>query len=279
MQAWAFAVALAVGSFLNVVIARMPEDRSVVSPPSHCPACGHQIRWYENIPVLSWLVLRARCSGCGTRISPLYPMIELLMGCLGLLLFRKLLPGPEAVSPDILWTGMAGWAVYLVFLAMLVAATYIDLRHYIIPDQLSIYAVPVGIGASAMLTALGYERALTWQQSVVGALVGGGVLLLVIGAYWLYKRQEGMGLGDVKLLAMIGAFLGTWPSLFVVVLISTLLGSVIGIGMIVAQGRSLRAQLPFGPFLSVAAMLYLFFGEEIVHRFLPGLVLYPALWS
>lgn len=272
LQGWAFAVALCVGSFMNVCIARMPEDRSVVSPPSHCPACGHQIRWYENIPVLSWIALRARCSGCGSRISPLYPIIELLVGILGLLLFRELVPGPEQVSV----ASFAGWAFYLVFVAMLVGLSYIDLRHYIIPDQFSVYAVPVGVAGAALLTHLGWDRAVTWQQSVVGALIGGGSLLLILGAWWLIRRQEGMGMGDVKLLAMIGAFLGAWPALFFVILASTLVGSAIGISVIVIKRSSLKTQLPFGPFLAVAALIYLFFGDSIIAHWLPGLMFAPT---
>lgn len=268
LQLWAFAVALCVGSFMNVCIARMPEDRSVVTPPSHCPACGHQIRWYENIPVLSWLALRARCSGCGSRISPLYPIIELLVGLLGLLLFRELVPGPEQVSV----ASFAAWAFYLIFVAMLVGLSYIDLRHYIIPDQFSVYAAPAGIAGAALLSWLGWPDAISWQQSVVGALVGGGSLLLILGAWWLVRRQEGMGMGDVKLLAMIGAFLGAWPALFFVILCSTLLGSAVGIAVIVARRSSLRTQLPFGPFLAVAALIYLFFGDEVLANWLPGLL-------
>ncbi|MCB9760420.1 MAG: prepilin peptidase [Alphaproteobacteria bacterium] len=251
----------------------MPDDRSVVSPPSHCPACGHRIRWYENIPLLSWVMLRARCSACGTPISPLYPAIELLTGLLGLLLFRKLMPEAGDVSQ----AAFAAWAVYFVFLSMLVASTYIDLRHYIIPDEFSIYAVPLGVGASALLTWMGYEGALTWKQSVVGALIGGGFLLVVIGAYWLVKRVEGMGFGDVKLLAMLGAFLGTWPALFFIVLVSTLLGSFVGLAMIVFRGRSFKAQLPFGPFLAFAAVIYVFFGDVLIAKYLPSLMFVPLM--
>ena len=269
IQIWAFAVALCVGSFINVCIARMPDDRSVASPPSHCPSCGHAIRWYENIPVLSWLALRARCSACGTRISPLYPMIELLVGVLGLLLFRNFIPSIQDFSV----ATMTAWAIYLVFIAMLVGLSYIDLRHYIIPDPFSIYAVPFGVAASALLTYLGWERAVTWQQSVVGALLGAGALLLIIGAWWLIRRQEGMGYGDVKLLAMLGSFLGALPALFFIVLMSSLLGSAIGIATIVIRRSSLRTQLPFGPFLAAAAIVYLFFGDTLVTHWLPGLAL------
>ncbi len=269
LQAFTLAVGLCVGSFLNVCIARMPEDRSVVSPPSHCPDCGSGIKPYDNIPVVSWLALGARCRVCKTPISPLYPTVELLTGCLSLLLYRHLVPEPAAFTPS----AVAAWAVLLVFLAMLVGTTYVDLRHYIIPDQFSIYAVPVGIGANLALGAAGWGGALSWQQSVVGALVGGGSLGTVMLLYWLVRREEGMGLGDVKLLAMMGAFLGAVPAIPFIILVSSVLGSVVGIGLIVVQGRGFRAQVPFGPFLAVAALVYVFFGDAIIREWLPAFAL------
>ena len=257
-QLLTFFIALCVGSFLNVCIARMPEDRSVVHPPSHCPACGSSIRPYDNVPVLSWLILRGRCRDCGISISPLYPAIELLTGLLGLLLFRHLVPGPEAVTLP----ALAAWVYFLAFVAMLLGSTFIDLRHYIIPDQFSQWAVPFAIGGMALLDWMGWGPAMHWTQSMAGALVGGGILLVIIGAYWLWRREEGMGFGDVKLLAMIGAFLGAVPAIPFVVLASSVLGSVAGITMMLTRGTGVRTQLPFGPFLALAAVLYLFFGQE-----------------
>ena len=268
-QGFALAIGLCVGSFLNVCIARMPEDRSVVSPPSHCPGCGAGIKAYDNIPVLSWVVLGGKCRNCKTGISPLYPTIELLTGLLSLLLYRHLVPEPAAFTVG----AFAAWAGLLVFVAMLVGTTYVDLKHYIIPDQFSIYAVPVGLVTNVALGALGWGGALTWQQSIVGALIGGGSLGLVMLVYWLVRREEGMGLGDVKLLAMMGAFLGAVPAIPFIVLVSSVLGSVVGIGLIVVQGRGFRAQVPFGPFLAVAALIYVFFGEEIIRAWLPAFAL------
>ena len=269
LQGFTLAIGLCVGSFLNVCIARMPEDRSVVSPPSHCPDCGAGIKPYDNIPVLSWVLLGGKCRNCKTGISPLYPTIELLTGLLSLLLYRHLVPEPAALTVG----AIAAWAGLLVFVSMLVGTTYVDLRHYIIPDQFSIYAVPVGLAMNVALGALGWGGALTWQQSVVGALVGGGSLGLVMLAYWLVRREEGMGLGDVKLLAMMGAFLGAVPAIPFIVLVSSVLGSVVGIGLIVVQGRGFRAQVPFGPFLAVAAIVYVFFGEAIIRTWLPAFAL------
>lgn len=264
-QIWVTLVGLALGSFLNVCIARMPEDRSVVRPSSHCPACGHQIRWYENIPVLSWaLVLRAKCSGCGTTISPLYPTIELLMGVLSLLLFRHLVD-------EVTLANMSAWALYTLFVFMLVGSTYIDVRHYIIPDEFSIFAIPVGFFGVLGLQYAGYDgpNAMTWQHSALGATVGGGVLLVTIGAWWLVRRVEAMGFGDVKLLAMMGAFLGAAPAVPFILVLACFLGSAVGLVMMVRRGSGLMTQVPFGPFLAVSGVVYVFFGEEIITSWLP----------
>lgn len=273
LQLWAFFIALCVGSYMNVAIARMPEDRSTISPPSHCPACGTDIQWYDNIPVISWALLRAKCRSCGTHISALYPAIELLVGVLGLLLFRKLIPDLHAVTG----ANLAGFGVYLTFVGMMVGTTYVDLRHYIIPDQFSIYAVPVGVIACAALGFLGFEGAPSWQQSVVGALFGGGVLLPLLLGHYLLTGREGMGMGDIKLLAMIGAFMGAWPPIFVVLLLAAVFGSAVGILAMVVQRKGVRTMLPFGPFLAAAAVIYLYFGPELVSRFLPGLPLVPEV--
>lgn len=274
VQVWAFVLALCVGSFLNVVIARLPDDRSVVRPASHCPSCGHQIRWYENIPVLSWVFLRAKCSNCGSRISALYPAVELLTAVLGLLLFRRIAPDALALTLP----NFAAWAVYLVFISMLIATTLIDLKHYIIPDQMSVYAVPVGLGAVLLLSWLGYDGhlAITWKDSVLGALLGGGVLAALIGLWWVVRRVEAMGFGDVKLLAMMGAFLGALPAVPTIVLVSALAGSAIGIAVMIRKGRGLKLQIPFGPFLAIGALLYVFFGDAILTWWFPSVDMLQA---
>ena len=264
---FATVLGLLVGSFLNVCIARMPEDRSIVHPPSHCPACGHGVRPRDNIPVLSWLLLRGRCRDCQSPISSLYPTVELLTGLLALLLYRRLIPGPAELDPG----HAALFVVQLCFMAMLVAITFIDLRHTIIPDEMSIYAAPFGILAAAALTALHVPGAPTWQQSVVGALIGGGSLGLVSLTYWLIKRQEGMGLGDVKLLAMIGAFLGGLPAIPFVLLVSSCSAAVVGVSLAIVQRKGSKMAFPYGPFLAFAAVLYLLHGRELVERWMPGL--------
>jgi leader peptidase (prepilin peptidase)/N-methyltransferase len=264
-----FAVGLLVGSFLNVCIARMPEDRSVVSPPSHCPACGKGIRPYDNIPVISWLLLRGRCRDCRTPISSLYPTVELLTGCVSWLLWRRLVDSPA----DLDGAHVAAWGVHFGFAAMLVALTFVDLRHYIIPDEFSIYAVPFGVGASLLLTWLGYPLAIGWKQSVLGAALGGGLLVGVMLVFYLLTRRDGMGMGDVKLLAMIGAFLGAWPAVPFVIFVSSLIGAGVGVPLALSRGLGVRAQVPFGPFLSLAALIYILHGPELIERWLPGIAL------
>lgn len=267
MGAFALVFGLVIGSFLNVVIARMPEDRSVVWPGSACPACGTPIRPYDNVPVLAWLWLRGRCRACKTSISPLYPVVELLTGLVSWLVFQRIVPGPSAYDT----AHLVAYLVFFLFSAMLIAQTFIDVRHYIIPDQLSIYAVPFGIAASALLHALGYPGALGWQGSVVGALVGGGVLGGVMSLYWLVRREEGMGFGDVKLLAMMGAFLGALPAVPFILFLASIAGAAVGVPLALLRGRGLRAALPFGPFLALAALIWLLHGRELIEHWLPGL--------
>ncbi|MFH1466693.1 MAG: prepilin peptidase [Pseudomonadota bacterium] len=267
LQLFALLLGLCFGSFLNVCIARMPEDRSVVHPGSACPHCGAAIRWHDNIPILSWLLLRARCRDCGHPISATYPLIEAATGLLVLLVWIQIVPGPNALDA----AHLAAFAYRSVFVCMLVGLTFIDIDHHIIPDEFSIYAVPVGVLGALGIGLLHPGLAPTWQQSLVGALVGGGFLLAIAGVYWLIRREEGIGFGDVKLLAMIGSFLGAFPALVLVVLLAGLIGSVVGIATMVRRGAGMRLALPFGPFLALGALIALFFGDPLLRLWLLGL--------
>lgn len=257
--AYAGLFGLLFGSFMNVCIARMPEDRSVVHPRSACPCCGAMIQARDNIPVLSWLILRGRCRSCAAPISPLYPTVEALFGVLAVLLFRHVVPDLGALDAPHLVA--FGWYFYLLF--ALVALTFIDLRHAIIPDAFSIHGVPVGVGGAALLGVLGYVGAPSWQQALVGALAGGVVLLPLMGVYWLIRRVEGMGWGDVKLLALIGSYFGAMPALLAVLLVAAMVGSAVGIALAVARRGSLKLQLPFGPFLALGALVWLHGGATL----------------
>jgi len=233
-----------IGSFLNVCIVRLPEERSIVRPRSHCPSCGHQIAWYDNLPVVSFVLLRGRCRVCGVRISPLYPTVELLTGALAVALWMRL------------GTTLA-FAGYFLFAAALVTITFIDLDHRIIPDVISLPGIVVGLAVSfvsPLVTPLG---------ALLGVLAGGGVLLGIATGYEMLRGREGMGGGDVKLLAMIGAFLG-WQSVFVTLMVASLIGSIIGVGLMIYQRADTKLAIPFGPFLAGGALVSLFFGDRIL---------------
>jgi len=260
---FAFVLGAVVGSFLNVCICRMPEGESVVSPPSHCPKCDYRIRWYDNIPILSYLLLRGKCRGCQAPISLTYPMVELLNGLLTLALFVRFVPQrllAEAPLDMILAQGPA-FAVLFVFCSALVVVTFIDLEHQIIPDSITLPGIVVGFLASAFITPIG------WLASLIGIAAGGGSLLLIAYGYELVAKKEGMGGGDVKLLAMMGAFLG-WKAIIFIIFTASLMGSVIGVCVMLAQKKDASLAIPFGPFLAGGAVFYIFYGPRIIHWYL-----------
>ena len=235
---------LALGSFLNVCIYRMPLNQSIVHPPSSCPHCRERIRFYDNLPVLSYLLLLGRCRHCGHPISPRYPLVEATTAVLSLVLFLKLGQSLEYVF-------------FLAFGAALIAIAFIDLHHKIIPDALSLPGIVVGFAFSLLPSS-----PLSWVDSLIGIIGGGGFLLLVAIAFEKITGREGMGMGDVKMLAMIGAWTG-WKSLLFIILLSSLAGSLIGGAMLVLSRQGAGTRIPFGPFLALGTLLYLFFGSEI----------------
>ncbi|MBN2332849.1 MAG: prepilin peptidase [Deltaproteobacteria bacterium] len=239
-----FLFGLALGSFFNVCICRIPREESVVSPPSHCPSCGQTISWWQNIPVFSYLLLRGRCFSCKQAISPRYVLVELLTGCLFLAVFLH-----------------GGWRLatisQLFFIALLIPITFIDLDYQIIPDRFSLGGIVLGFLSSFCCSGV------SWQQSGLGIVVGGGTLWIIAEGYYRFTGREGMGGGDVKLLAMIGAFLGV-KSLLLVILVSSLAGSLIGIMLMVRSHRNSQYAVPFGPFLAFGAAVYLFWGEPLI---------------
>ena len=245
---FAFLFGAVVGSFLNVCICRMPGNESVVFPPSHCTKCDYVIRWYDNIPILSYLLLKGRCRRCGERISLQYPLVELLNGALSLALFLKF--GPGFV-----------FAVLFVFCSALVVVTFIDLEHQIIPDAITLPGIVAGFIVSFFIPQLG------WLNSLIGIVAGGGSLLVVAYGYQLVAKKDGMGGGDVKLLAMMGAFLG-WKAILFIIFSASLLGSVIGVSLMLAQKKDGSLAIPFGPFLASGAILYIFYGRKIIYWYL-----------
>ena len=244
-----------VGSFLNVCISRLPKGESVVRPGSHCPKCNTPIRVYDNIPILSYILLRAKCRYCHDPISVQYPLVEGITALSSLLLFIKF--GPSL-----------SYLFYFVFVAALIVITVIDLYHQIIPDVISLPGIVVGLLGSALgLVGPLVISQVTFWASLIGVISGGGSLYLVATVYhWLFKR-EGMGGGDVKLLAMIGAFLG-WKAVILTILLSSFIGSLIGITVILIRGKDFKYAIPFGPFLSLGAVFSLFWGEDLIRWYL-----------
>lgn len=241
-----------IGSFLNVVILRVPEHRSISYPGSHCPKCQSPIRWFDNLPVLSWLALRGRCRACKLPISARYPLIEALNSLLFVGLFWRF--GITAAT-----------AVYFVFGATLVALTFIDVDHRIIPNVISLPGIVIGVALSFVVPhADGAWLPVSWKASLLGVLVGGGALFAVALAAEFIFRKEAMGMGDVKMLAMIGAFLGIGGVPFVFIS-SSLLGAIFGTVHLVFTGDR---SLPYGPALAAGAVIYLFVGPEVVTAYL-----------
>ena len=237
----------AVGSFLNVLICRIPEGKSIVYPSSHCPKCSHPIRFYDNIPLISYLVLRGRCRDCREKISLRYPLVEALTALMSFLLFWKF-----GLSTKYLFS--------FIFTAALIVITFIDLDLQIIPDVITLPGIPLFFLAAVFFMDVKVMEAL------LGILNGGGCLFAIAFLYELITKREGMGGGDIKLLAMMGAFLG-WKSLFFILFASSLLGAVVGISTMIAKGKDMKYAVPFGPFLSAAAVAYLFVGVDVMEYF------------
>ena len=241
---FAFIIGAAVGSFLNVVILRLPaEGESIVFPASRCPKCQQALQWYDNIPIISFLVLKKRCRYCEAPISWQYPLVELTMALLSVALLFKF--GLTVALP-----------IYFLFSGALLAVIVIDFYHQIIPDVISLPGIVIGFACSFV------NPVVTWQQAGLGLLIGGGALYAVAAGYYLFTKREGMGGGDIKLLAMIGAFLG-WQSLPFVIFGSSVLGAIVGLGAMAKQKKGGKTMIPYGPFLSVAALLYMFFREPL----------------
>lgn len=232
-----------IGSFLNVVIWRLPRGESLIAPPSHCTACGARVRWYDIIPVLSYLLLRGKCRACGRGFSAEYPLVEAINAALyGLIAWRF------------------GWTpalpVYLALASALLAASVIDLHHKILPDRITLPGIAVGLAASATLLPVGLV------QAVVGAGLGAGLFLLIVVA-----SRGGMGGGDVKLIAMIGAFLG-WQAVLLTTFLASVVGGLVGLVLMLVAGKGRKHAVPFGPFLAGGAIVCLLWGQPIIAWYL-----------
>ena len=244
MNLFAFIFGAAIGSFLNVCIFRLPAKESIIKPPSQCPYCHHAIRYYDNIPIISFVVLGGRCRDCRSRISWRYPLVELITAVFSSLLFLKF--------------GLSlNFFMFFIFTAVLIIITFIDLDHQIIPDILTLPGIPVFFLAAVLLVKV------QWLEALLGLLIGGGVLYMIAFSYELISKREGMGGGDIKFLAMIGGFLG-WKSLIFVLLFSSFSGAIIGIVAMIINKQDMKYAVPFGPFLSAAAVAYVFWGNAFM---------------
>jgi leader peptidase (prepilin peptidase)/N-methyltransferase len=256
----AVATGLIFGSFFNVLIYRLPRKESIVSPPSHCPHCGRGVRPLENIPLLSFLVLRGRCAGCKQRISLLYPAVELLTAVAAFLAYWFFIVPAAAVplSPWVVITLIAQTA----FLMLVIPVAIIDLRHFIIPDSITIPGLVIGILVSFL------PAGLTPLQCLLGIASGGGSLFLVgmIGE-WIFKKGDAMGGGDVKLMAACGAIFG-WKIALLAIILASFIGAIAGIGLIALKSLHKDHKIQFGPFLACGLWISVLFGHNLLSLYM-----------
>jgi len=241
---FAFFFGLCIGSFLNVCIYRLPASRSIVRPRSMCLKCGHQLSAADNIPLLSYAVLGGKCRSCGVRISLRYPLVELLSGIMAVAALYRFGLTPPAL-------------IYYLFIATLIVIAFIDLDHRIIPDVVTLPGIPIFFLAALFLPEVGVK------DSVTGLLAGGGVLFLVAWSYERLTGKEGMGGGDIKLLAMMGTLLG-WKGVVFTIFVSSAAGTVVGIPLMLFSRANMKLAIPYGPFLAAGGVAYLFFGPELI---------------
>ncbi len=244
MEILAFIFGMCIGSFLNVCIYRLPMSMSIIHPRSMCLSCENAIRFYDNIPIISYVWLKGRCRYCSTPISIRYPVVEAMSGLFCLCVYLKFGLTLQTV-------------IYFVFIATLLVITFIDIDHRIIPDVISLPGIPI-----FFLASLGVST-VTYLDSLLGILAGGGTLYLVASVYSLLTKKEGMGGGDVKLLAMIGALIG-WKGVFFTIFVSSAVGTLSGMIIMLITRQGMKLKVPFGPFLSIGAIAYIFFGPQLL---------------
>ena len=245
IETFIFIFGLCIGSFLNVCIYRLPAAQSIAHPRSKCPECSKLIAFYDNVPVLSFLWLKGHCRHCGVKIGLRYPTVELIAGIFALATFLRFGLNIEAL-------------IYFAFIACLLVVTFIDLDHRIIPDVITLPGIPICFAASFALPAMTYKAAL------LGIVAGGGSLFLVAWVYSLITKKEGMGGGDIKLLAMMGALVG-WKGVLFTIFISSLVGTLSGLAVMLHTRKGMKLAVPFGPFLAIGGITYIFIGPRLIH--------------
>ena len=239
---------LCIGSFLNVCIYRIPLSKSIAFPGSECCNCSSTIHFYDNIPILSFIWLKGKCRKCGHKISLRYPMIEIITSLIFLSVFLNFGFYLESF-------------IYLIFLSSLIIIIFIDIDHQIIPDVITLPGIIFFFCTSFFTTSI------TFIQSLSGIIAGGGSLYIVAWTYYFFTKKEGMGGGDIKLLAMIGAFIG-WKGVIFTIFTASFTGTIAGILIILIKGQSFKDKIPFGPFLSIGAITYIFFGTKLTSLYL-----------
>ena len=248
---FAFLMGSLIGSFLNVCIYRIPRGLSIIRPSSRCPSCNNAIRPYDNVPIMSFLILRGRCRDCGERIPFRYPAVETMNALLYV---------------TVIWRFGIGWHVPFLFLfcSAMIIITFIDLDYQIIPDTITLPGIPVGLIAGSFLLPDPFVRtgSLGFTNAFIGLISGGGLFYAIA-----VLSRGGMGGGDIKMMAMVGTFMG-WKSILLTTFAGSLLGSIVGIFLMVFRGRGRKTKIPFGPFLAFGALITLFFGQEILNVYL-----------
>lgn len=251
-----FIFGVSIGSFLNVVIYRMPRGLSIIYPPSTCPNCGKRIKWYDNIPIISYILLKGKCRFCKADISIKYPLVELVSGIFATVLYIRF-----GLNLDFLF--------YFYFIASMIALSVIDLEFKIIPDKINFSGIFIGL-IFAIKNSLQQQDITPILSALVGAIVGSGFLFLIAYIYLKYRGIEGLGMGDVKLLAFIGVYTGWFGAIFTI-FFGSLIGSIVGIIIIKLFKKDAYFEIPFGPFLAAGGTLYLLFGDYIRQLYFGGL--------
>ncbi|HPR50989.1 MAG TPA: prepilin peptidase [Deltaproteobacteria bacterium] len=242
---WPVAIAvlgLFIGSFLNVCIHRIPRSESIMWPASHCPVCNNPIKPWDNIPLVSYILLGGRCRSCSAKISLRYPVVESLSALLALsMLYRFGLT--------------VSFGIYYLWACVLLVITFIDIDYQIIPDRLSLGGIILGLG-------LVYWLPLTYKDAIIGLVLGSGLLIAVIYGYYFLTKKQGMGGGDVKLLGMIGVFTG-WQGVLFTIFMGSLIGTLFGLPWALMQKKTMKAAIPFGPFLALGALIFVLWGTQL----------------
>lgn len=285
-----------IGSFLSVCIYRIPRNESIIKPRSHCPGCGKLIPWYFNIPVLSWIMLGGKCHYCKSKISPRYIILEVVTGLLfaiawlqafsGMVMPLDLLNlwyahGADTLSPPSFMLGLTPLLklrllpVYWLVIYGLILGTFIDIEHYILPDRVTIGGMIAGVILSPLIPELHFTS--SWLtaliRSGIGLGIGFGALWLIAILGELILKKEAMGFGDVKLMGAIGAFFG-WKAVLFTLFAASFFGSIVGVVLIILGKRQLQGRIPFGPFLALGTLLWMFWGHALVAAYIK--MLFPA---